>query len=230
MSGYELYWFPGTCARVPFVALEEIGEPFEVKLVNIVGERPPELLAVNPKAKVPVLVTPERVVTENPAIATYLNGRHPGAGLLPTGDPDTELTALETMSWLAAGVHPHVTRLRFPRFFSDMPEAYDGIRNNARGQLEQAFAVLEGRLEDRDWLFGDWSIIDVHVLWLWFRATGSGMDGTPFPRCAALAARCEERPSVARVLEREVAEFERLDSEGAVPPMPDFQVGHAPVY
>ena len=42
--------------------------------------------------------------------------------------------------------------------------------------------------------------VDAYMLWLWFRATGSGMDGAPFPRCADHARRTEQRPSVMRDL------------------------------
>jgi glutathione S-transferase len=228
---YNLFWSTGTCARVPFVALEEIGEPFEVTVLNRFAPVAPELLAVNPKGKVPVLVTGERTITENPAILTFLARKHPEAGLLPVGDTDTELSVLETMCWFASGIHPSVGRLRFPGVFSTMPGCEDGIRAIARGQLEQAFAVIEARLEEREWLFGEWSIVDAYLLWLWFRATGSGMDGSVFPRCNAHAQRCEARPSVAKVLAREVDDMENRRAAGQVPPnFPDFQVGCAPKY
>lgn len=44
-------------------------------------------------------------------------------------------------------------------------------------------------MSDREWLYGDWSIVDGYLLWLWFRAVGSGMDGSDFPRCADHAQR-----------------------------------------
>lgn len=231
-SAYRLYWYPGTCARVPYVALEEIGQPFQAVLVDKLGGGPdPALLALNPKGKVPVLTIGSRVITENPAIQTFLARRHPEAQLLPAGDPEVEIEALETISWFAAGVHPYVTRLRFPRFFTDRVDAHESLRTVARTQLEEAFTIVEARLQGREWLFGEWSLTDVHLLWLWFRATGSGMDGTAFPRCIAHAARCEARPSVATVLQREEDEYRRLRLAGRVPAgVPDFQAGRSPVF
>jgi glutathione S-transferase len=229
MSEYRLYWYPGTCARVAYVALEEIGRPYEVILVDKLAGLLGDYLAINPKGKVPALVYEGHTITENPAIQTFLARRHPEAGLLPTGDPMIEIEALETVSWFAAGVHPYVTRLRFPRFFTDHADAHDSIRDVARHQLEESFEILEDRLKDRDWLFGEWTLVDVHMLWLWFRATGSGMDGNPFPRCIDHAARCEARPSVATVLRHEEDEFQRLRDAGHVPDgVPEFQAGHAP--
>ena len=231
MPEYRLYWYPGTCARVAYVALEEIGQPYEAVLVDKLGAPSSEFLALNPKGKVPVLALGSRTITENPAIQTFLARRHPDAGLLPAGDPIVEIEVLETISWFAAGVHPYVTRLRFPRFFTDQTDAHESIRAVARAQLEEAFAIIEARLEGRDWLFGEWSLADVHLLWLWFRATGSGMNGMAFPGCIAHASRCEARPSVATVLRREEQEFARLRQAGRVPAgVPNFQAGRSRVF
>jgi len=231
MAKYRLYWYPGTCSRIPYVALEEIGEPYEVVLVDKLGDLDPGYLDITPKNKVPTRTIGSLTVTENPAIQTFLARRHPEARLLPTGSLEKDVEVLETISWFAAGVHPYVTRLRFPRFFTDRTDAYDSIRAVARTQLEEAFAIIESRLDGREWLFDDWSLPDVHLLWLWFRASGSGMDGSAYPRCIDHARRCEARPSVATILEHEEAEFRRLSEEGRVPAgIPDFQAGRSPVF
>ena len=228
MSSYRLYWYPGTCSRVPFVALEEIGKPYDVILENRLSGSA-AYLKINPKGSVPALVVDDTVITENLAIQTYLARRHPTAGLLPAGDLGVETAVLEMESWFASTVHPLVRQLRHPRWYSDDPAAHDSIRANATVKLEHVFTLLEDRLQDREWLFAEWSLLDVYLLWLWFRATGSGFDGSPFPRCCAHAMRCEARPSVAKVLQYEVQQFAKLREEGKVPIfVPDFQVGHAP--
>lgn len=232
MPDITLYWHPGSCARVPLIALEEIGAPFELYVIDREGgeDNGPEYRALNPKGKVPTLVVDGHPITENPAIETYLARLFPEAGLLPTGDPLVEIDALSTMAWFSSGVHPPITRQRFPGRFTDDPAETEGIRRVARGQLEDAFGILERRLADRDWLYGDWSIVDGYMLWVWFRATGSGMDGTPFPRCADHARRAEQRPSVARALDREEVEMERITAIYGVPEgMPPYRVGRAPV-
>ena len=228
---YDLHWFPGTCARVPFVALEEIGEPYEITVINKTAAPTEEHLAANPKNKVPVLVGPTRTITENPAIAQYLHREHPEAGLLPE-DPDGQLDALELMSWFAAGMHRYITPLRFPRMTTSLPEAFEDVRAHARAELEKSFTILEDRMEDREWVLGDaWSIADVHLLWLWFRATGSGMDGAAYPHLDAHAQRCEARPAVATVLDREDAELARMVDDGELAvEFPAYQTGRAPSF
>lgn len=231
MAALELYWVAGTCARVPFIALEESGAPFELRVLNRYrGEsQSAAFAAVNPKMKVPVLVIDGRVVTENPVILTVLARRFPAAKLLPSGDEAVETEAQSMMAWFASGVHPHAGRQRFPQSGSADETAWEGIRLNARQNLVKAFAILESRLADRDWLFDSWSIVDAYMYWLWFRAVGSGMDAEAFPRCADHARRIEQRPSVAAVLDREEAEFGRYEAEGIVPDsVPPFQVGRLP--
>jgi glutathione S-transferase len=237
---YELYWSPGTCARVPFVALEEIGEPFRVNVVDrvtgggtsfkdLVAARQAYSSGVNPKGKVPALASEGQIITENPALLTYLAGRHPEVGLLPNGSPKLEREALELMSWFAAGIHPAITRQRFPMAFCDEPGAFDSVRKKGRALLEENFAILEKRLAGREWLFDDWTIVDAYLLWLWFRATGAGMDRGAFPGCAAHALRCEARPTVAKVLDREESEWKLFEEAGGVPDfIPPYQVGRAP--
>jgi glutathione S-transferase len=227
---YTLYWGPGTCARVTYVALVEIGAPYEVVVVDRTSRHSATFLEVNPKGKVPVLVHNGRTYTENPAIQTFLARRHPEAGLLPLGDGDREQESLEWMSWFAAGVHPPITRLRFPGLLTDHAAAWPSLRAGARAQLEDAFSVIERRLQDREWLMGDWTILDVYLLWLWFRATGSGMEASAFPGCAGHARRCEQRPSVAFVLDREEEAFTALEAMSEPGFYPPYQAGRAPTF
>src|SRR5262249_9726053 len=134
-------------------------------------------------------------------------------------------------SWFASGVHPLVRQLRLPFFVTDDPEAQGSVRAKAQASLRHPFSKLEARLQDREWLFGGWSLVDVRMSWLWFRATGSGFDGSDFPACQGHALRCEARPSVAKVLQHEEDEFARQVASGRVPPyVPrEYQAGHVPV-
>ena len=222
----ELLWFPGTCARVTLVALEEIGEQFTTRLSPLARGTDPEFLSINPKGKVPVLVIDGTRLTETPAIMTHLARRYPAAHLLPTGDPLVAIDALATMSWIAGGIHPSITRLRYPLRFCDLPGSADRTRALAAGALRGCFEVVEERLAGREWLYGEWSIVDVYLLWAWFRAVGSGMDGRGLARCAAHAARCELRPSVERALDLEESAYAEMLAMGALTgELPPHQVG-----
>jgi glutathione S-transferase len=221
VESITLYWRPGTCARVPYVALEEIGAPFEVAVLNAFrGDmQSPEYLAINPKGRVPALKLDDWIVTENPVILRVLADRFPEANLLPAGDEKAEVEAAEMMTWFASNMHPPVGRHFFPQFFirTDDKAAQEAVKLAARAELEAGFTLLERRLESREWLFGEWTVIDVYMLYLWWRALGAGMDAAPFPRCVDHGRRTEARPAVAKVLDREEAELARFKDEGFVP-------------
>lgn len=196
------------------IALEEIGVPFEPVLINKAkaeNERA-EYLELNPKGKVPTLVVDGLALTENPAIHVYLAREYPAAGLLPTDEKEW-LEALSLMSWFAAGIHPVIGRCRFPMRFSEHPESYAGIRKLATEELTKLFEILERRLADRQWLLGDWTILDGYMSWLWDRATGSGMSDEPFPRCIENYAENGLRASVTRTLAREADAMTAIEAE-----------------
>ena len=229
-----LFWLPGTCARVPFVALEEVGAPYHLRVMNrFAGDtNSSEYKAINPKKKVPALRIDDWVITENPVILRVLASKFPAAGLLPAGDERTEVLAHETMAWFASELHKAVARQRFPETVTTSQDEahWEAIRQKARAELIDGFAILERRLQASDWLFGQWSIVDVYMLYLWWRAVGSGMDPAPFPRCADHGRRTEARPSVATVLDREETEFARFEREGTVPKnFAPYYVGRVPI-
>ncbi len=168
-------------------------------------------------------------LTETPAIMTELARRFPAAELLPTGDRWVAVDALATMAWIAGGMHPAITRMRYPLRFCDLPGSQDRTRALAAHALRGCFEVVEARLANREWLYDDWSIVDAYLLWAWFRGVGSGMDARGLPRCASHASRCEERPSVARALDQEESTYAEMLATGAVGiDLPSNQVGRTP--
>jgi glutathione S-transferase len=222
MNQLTFYWRPGTCARVAFTALEETGAPFEDRMLNkFKGETESEqYLAVNPKGQVPALQVDDWVVTENPAVLRLIHEMFPEARLLPAGSREKEIEAAETMSWFGSySMHGAVGRQRFPEYFtlSKDPEALEATRLAARQELVENFKIVEKKLEGREWLFGDWTILDVYLLYVWWRGVGGGVDPTPFPLLADHGRRCEKRPTLEKVLDREEAEWRRFEEEGLVP-------------
>jgi glutathione S-transferase len=85
----RLYYAPGTCALATHIALEEAGAPYEAVLVDFrtQSQRSPEYLAVNPKGRVPALVTESGTLTETPALLCFVAQRFPKAELGPLADP-----------------------------------------------------------------------------------------------------------------------------------------------
>src|SRR5512145_2172533 len=103
----KLFCAPGTCALASYIALEEAGAEFEpVRLDFTKGDqRKPECLKVNPKGRVPALVTDRGVLTENPAILAYIAQTHPAKKLAPLDDAYAFGKIQAFNNYLCATVH-----------------------------------------------------------------------------------------------------------------------------
>jgi glutathione S-transferase len=82
---FKLYYAPGTCALATHIALEEVGASYEAVLVDFrsQGQRSPAYLAINPKGRVPALMTENGILTETPALLCFVAQLFPKAELAP---------------------------------------------------------------------------------------------------------------------------------------------------
>jgi glutathione S-transferase len=85
----KLFYAGGTCALASHIALEEAGAQYDVVRLDFrtTDQRKPAYLAINPKGRVPALVTDDGVLTETPAILAFVAQSFPSAGLAPTRRP-----------------------------------------------------------------------------------------------------------------------------------------------
>lgn len=217
MADTKLYMAPGTCARVPSIALEEAGQAFDSVLVRFMqGEhKAPNYKELNPKGKVPTLVIDGRELTENVAIIGFLNERFPQANILPpTDDPMERARQVADLAFCASTLHPIVTRIRIPVFFAP-EECAEAVYQKGSEAMTEYFRLIEDRLSGQPWWYGEqWSIIDAYLYWIFWRVEGADFDVTPYPNYADHAKRMEERPAVRRALEREYEAQRQLESEG----------------
>ena len=118
----KLYYSPGSCALASHIALEEAGADYETVRVDFGAEeqRKPEYLAINPKGRVPALITEKGILTETPAILLFIAQSHPEAGLAPLDDA-FDLARLQAFnSYLCSTVHvAHAHRGRGHRWADD---------------------------------------------------------------------------------------------------------------
>lgn len=218
MTELTLHFAPDTCARVTMIALEEIGCPYELEIVEFMrgAHRSKEYLALNPNGKVPTLVIDGKPLSENLAILSYLNDAYPEARLLPEAtDAFARARILSDLSFCASGLHPVVTRLRLPRFFCDVEPGESRVFEMAETAMRLNFSIIEERLADNRWWYGDrWSILDAYINWVWFRVCGTRFDVSDFPHFARHGEKILERPSVSRAIEIGKRVYDDLDSRG----------------
>ena len=219
MPELKLFAAPNTCARVPTIALEEIGVPFETELVRTAAnqQNSPEFLKLNPKGKVPTLLIDRKPLTENVAILTWLNSEFPDANLLPSA-PETLDAVKQTadLSFFSATVHPTVTRIAMPlKFIADKELSFEIVRPKGEEAMRPIMRMIDDRLENGPWWYGeDWSVLDGYLYWAWSRITGVGFSDVDFPNIRRHKELSDERPAVQRAMAREAGYIETLKSEG----------------
>ena len=142
------YYTPGTCALASHIALEQSGADYQTERVDFRsnGQRTPEYLAINPKGRVPALVTDRGVLTENPAILAFVAQSYPAAKLAPLDDPFAFAEVQAFNSYLCSTVHPaHAHRVRGTRWADD-PAAIAEMKRKSPQVLGDCFDLIEAKL------------------------------------------------------------------------------------
>ncbi len=219
MPHLKLFVAPNTCARVPTIALEEIGVPFETELVRTAAnqQNSPEFLKINPKGKVPTLLIDGDPLTENVAILTWLNRTFPDAGLLPeTSAPLETVKQTADLAFFAGTVHPLITRIAMPiKFIEDSALSFELVRPKGTEAMMPIMTMIDKWLENGPWWYGEtWSAVDGYLYWAWGRITGVGFPAEKFPNIRRHHEMSDDRPAVQRAMAREAENIEILKSEG----------------
>ena len=205
MTTLTLYFAPNTISLATIIILEEVGMPYRLERVDLAnGQQQSEAyLQLNPLGRVPTLRTEHGLLTETPALLTFLARSSPGSDLLPTSS-FLEARALSFLSYLASTVHvAHAHRMRGSRW-SDDPDAIASMQRKVPRAVLDAFALIERHKLDGPWVLGQqFSVCDPHLFTLaqWLEA--DGVDTSKLPRVLDHRARMLQRPATQRALAAE---------------------------
>ena len=175
-------------------ALEEVGQPYEVRLVSFRAKKEPAHLRLHPFGLIPTYEEGDLALFETGAIVFHLAERH--AGLFPD-DADARARAITWMFAALNTVEPPILELVTAKFAEgDKPWAKERlplVKDRIRDRLVQ----LAARLSDADWLDEDFSAGDLMMVSVLLRLRPSGLLDE-FPTLAAYVARGEARPAYER--------------------------------
>ncbi len=198
-----LYYAPGTCALASHITLEQTGADYEARRIDFpAGEqRSPEYLAVNPKGRVPALVTSEGVVTETPAILAYISQIHPEANLAPINDPFRFAQVQAFNSYLCATVHVAHAHGRRGSRWADDPVAIEAMKRKVPESVAECFELIEQQMLHSPWVMGaDYTVCDPYLFTVSQWLEGDGIDIRRFPKVADHRNRMSGIPAVQQVL------------------------------
>ncbi|MEQ8292460.1 MAG: glutathione S-transferase family protein [Roseovarius sp.] len=191
-------------------AFEELGQPYEVRLVSFAEMKAPAHMALHPFGQIPTYEEGELALFETGAILLHLASRHPG--LLPA-DPDARSRAV---TWLFAAlntVEPPIVELEQSRFIVGDRPWYGELRAELEARVRTRLDQLVARLGDGPWLDGAFSVGDLMMVLVLRRLEGAGiLDG--YPALAAYIARGEARPAYRRAFAAQLAVFRDKPAKG----------------
>jgi glutathione S-transferase len=182
-------------------ALEEVGQPYEVRLVSFRALKEPAHLALHPFGKIPTYEEGDLALFETGAIVLHIAQRHPG--LLPD-DANARARAITWMFAALNTVEPPILELANAKLLErDKPwsaERLPLVEDRVRDRLAQ----LSARLGSADWLDGAFSAGDLMMVSVLLRLKASGILHE-FPNLAAYVARGEARPAYERAFAAQLA-------------------------
>jgi glutathione S-transferase len=204
----KLYYAAHTCALASHIALEDAGAEYSTVWINFAAEeqRKPEYLAINPKARVPSLVTERGILTETPAMLAFIAQSFPKAQLAPLDDPFRFAEVQAFNSYLCATLHvAHAHRMRGYRWADD-PAAIEAMKRKVPDSVGACYELIENKMLRGPWVMGDiYTICDPYLFTVAQWLEGDGLDPRRFPKVRNHRERMSERPAVRKAVAQELA-------------------------
>ena len=205
-----LYFAPHTCALATHIVLEEVGADYSVKRIDFAAnqQRSPEYLKVNPKGRVPALVTDRGILTETPAMLVYVAQSFAKKELAPVDDPFLFAQIQSFNSWLCSHLHvAHAHRMRGYRWVdADDAHSIAAMQRKVPQSVGDSFALVEREMLKGPWVMGErYTICDPYLFTLaqWLEA--DGVDPKTIPRVIDHRRRMSERATVKKAITQELS-------------------------
>lgn len=182
--------------------LEEIGAPYEIKFYDrdpVTNLAPPELIAIHPLGKSPVLEDAGRIVIESAAIAEYICDYHGGEKLVPQRGTDDHVRHLQ---WMHFAEGSAMTPILLRIYTARLGEAASPLEARITQQLDSHFAYMESAVSEDGHFVGD-NLTAADIM-LSFPAEIAIMQGLAqrFPKLANFVNACHDRPAWRRAREK----------------------------
>ncbi|TXL76392.1 glutathione S-transferase family protein [Vineibacter terrae] len=184
-------------------ALEEVGQPYDVRLLSFGEMKEPAHRALHPFGQIPTYEEGDLALFESGAIVLHIAQRH--AGLLPA-DANSRTRAIAWMFAALNTVEPPIVERTMATLLERDKTWFDERQRMVEARVRDHLGQLSDRLGDADWLDGAFSAGDLLMVTVLQRLKGSGMLDE-YPNLAAYVARGEARPAFKRAFDAQLAVF-----------------------
>ena len=164
-----LYCAAQTCSLASHVTLEEAGAEYSTVRINFEADeqRSSRYLAVNPKGRVPAMVTDRGILTETSAIFAFIAQNFPQAGLAPLADPFAFAQVQAFNSYLCSTVHVAHAHGKRGHRWADDPAAIAAMRRRVPHSVSACFDLVEQDMLKGPWVMGEtYTICDPYLFTL----------------------------------------------------------------
>jgi glutathione S-transferase len=202
----KLYYTPSTCALASHIALEESGAPYAIERIDFKTnqQNSPEYLKVNPKGRVPALVTDQGVLTETPAVLAFIAQSFPKAKLAPLDDAFAFAQVQAFNSYLCSTLHvAHAHKMRGYRWAAE-ESSFADMKRMIPKTVGASFSLIERDMLRGPWVTGEtFTICDIYLFAMAQWLESDGVDLAALPKVVDHRSRMAERPAVKKVLDAE---------------------------
>jgi len=204
----KLYYAPGTCAMASHIALQESGAAYTTERLDFKTnqQNSAEYLAINPKGRVPALVTDRGILTETPAMLAFIAQSFPAAKLAPSDDAFAFAQAQAFNSYLCSTVHvAHAHKMRGARWATE-ESSFADMKSKVAQTMTACFKLIERDMLRGPWVMGEhYTICDPYLYTLGLWLEGDSVDVSALPKVLDHRRLMSERPAVQKVLAEEKA-------------------------
>jgi glutathione S-transferase len=203
----KLFYTPHTCSLASHIALEDAAAEYSTVRIDFASEqqRAPEYLAINPKGRVPALVTDKGVLTETPAMLAFIAQSFPLARLAPLDDPFSFAQVQAFNSYVCSTLHvAHSHRMRGYRWADD-PAAIAAMQRKVPDSVGACYDLIEAGMLRGPWVMGEtYTVCDPYLFTLAQWLEQDGVDPSRFPKIIGHRRRMAKRPQVQKAIAEEL--------------------------
>ncbi len=200
---FKFYYASGTCALASHIALAEAGADYTTERLDFKAnqQNSPDYLELNPKGRVPTLVTDRGILTETPAMLAFIAQSFPQARLAPLDDAFAFAQVQAFNSYLCSTVHvAHAHKLRGARWATE-ESTFADMKRMVPKTVGACFALIERKMLQGPWVMGEqYTICDPYLYTLATWLEGDSVDLATLPKVADHRKRMEDRPAVQKAL------------------------------
>jgi glutathione S-transferase len=194
-----LFYAPGACSMAPHIVLEESGEKYEAKRVDLAkGEqKTADYMKIHPLGRVPALKLDDgSPLTENTAILPFLGKRF---GLWPT-DPVKEAKALSLVGFFASTVHPAHAHIGRPERYTEDKSAFAGLQAMGKKSFHGYLKQIDEMYAGREWLSDSYTVLDPYAFVFYVWGVRRELPMAELKNYSTFKDRMLKRPAVQRVV------------------------------